>query len=286
MEDIKEDQEYDVFIDDGDDDVINEDNEIIDYEMYKKMINNETKKCICKIYIKIQTKQGIKAKTGSGFFCNIPSKNLKVLITNNHVLDEEYIYKKENISIEVDKIKYEINLKNNRYKYTNEELDFTIIEILLEDNIKNYLEIDEFIELKDYEEEQIFCLQFPKGGKLSYSNGRIMKKEDEINKYLKYSLGTKSGSSGSPLMLTDNLKVIGIHKGRSKKDESICIGIPIKYIIDKINFIKCVYNIDEEHVGKEIQILNNQNNWKKNYEIENEIEVLINGEIKSCFFSL
>ena len=183
MEDIKEDQENDVFIDDGDDDVINEDNEIIDYEMYKKMVNNKIEKCICKIYIKIQTKEGIKVKTGSGFFCNIPSKNLKVLITNNHVLDEEYIYKEENISIEVDKIKYEINLKNNRYKYTNEELDFTIIEILLEDNIKNYLEIDEFIELKDYEEEQIFCLQFPKGGKLSYSNGRIMKKEDEINKY-------------------------------------------------------------------------------------------------------
>ena len=159
MEDIKEDQEYDVFIDDGDDDVINEDNEIIDYEMYEKVVNNETKKCICKIYIKIQTKQGIEAKTGSGFFCNIASKNLKVLITNNHVLDEEYIYKEENISIEVDKIKYEINLKNNRYKYTNKELDFTII--LYEDNIKNYLEIDEFIELKDYEEEQIFCLQFP-----------------------------------------------------------------------------------------------------------------------------
>ena len=172
MEDIKEDQEYDVFIDDGDDDVINEDNEIIDYEMNKKMVNNKIEKCICKIYIKIQTKEGIKVKTGSGFFCNIPSKNLKVLITNNHVLDEEYIYKEENISIEVDKIKYEINLKNNRYKYTNKELDFTIIEILSEDNIKNYLEIDEFIELKDYEEEQIFCLQFPKGGKLSYSNGR------------------------------------------------------------------------------------------------------------------
>ena len=31
MEDIKEGQEYDVFIDEGDDDVINEDNEIIDY---------------------------------------------------------------------------------------------------------------------------------------------------------------------------------------------------------------------------------------------------------------
>ena len=44
----------------------------------------QMKKCICKIY-----KNG---ETGTGFFCKIPypnqSKLLTVLITNNHVLNE------------------------------------------------------------------------------------------------------------------------------------------------------------------------------------------------------
>ena len=47
-------------------------------------------------------------------------------------------------------------MKLNRFKYINKELDFTIIEILKKDKIKKYLELDEYIESRDYEKEQIF----------------------------------------------------------------------------------------------------------------------------------
>ena len=46
--------------------------------------------CICKIIGK--------TKTGSGFFCEIPEKNIKLLITNNHILDELYLEEKNKIS--------------------------------------------------------------------------------------------------------------------------------------------------------------------------------------------
>ena len=39
------------------------------------------------------------------------------------------------------------NLNQQRYKYTNKKLDFTIIEIIDEEKISNYLEIDDYVKL-------------------------------------------------------------------------------------------------------------------------------------------
>ena len=54
-------------------------------------------------------------------------------------------------------------------------------------------------------------------------------------------------------------------------------------IINKINFIKCKYEIKKEDIGKEIQIINNKNydGYIINNVIEKEIKVIIDGEIKS-----
>ena len=46
-------------------------------------------------------------------------------------------------------------MKKDRYKYTNEKLDITIIEILRKDNIDTFLEIDRFIDSKNYINENI-----------------------------------------------------------------------------------------------------------------------------------
>ena len=98
-------------------------------------------KCACKIITKI--------KTGTGFFCHVPQKCIKILITNNHVIDKTYLDKENKLYYTIadnnKEIFKEINLKNERYKLTNEKLDFTIIEILEEDNINNYLEINDTI---------------------------------------------------------------------------------------------------------------------------------------------
>ena len=99
-------------------------------------------KNICKI--KIGNKQG------TGFFCKIPIPNknemLPVFITNNHIINEKILYD-ENPEIEIE-IKFDgikkLNLKD-RYKYTNKEYDITIIEMNEEDNINNYLELDDII---------------------------------------------------------------------------------------------------------------------------------------------
>ena len=73
---------------------------------------------------------------GSGFFCEIKVNNklMKVLFTNNHVINNL----NSDIKIEHNREKKIIKL-NNRFKYTNEELDYTCIEILKEDGFNNYL---------------------------------------------------------------------------------------------------------------------------------------------------
>ena len=187
--------------------------------------------------------------------------------------------------MDIEEEKKVINLKN-RFKYTFKELDFTIIEILKEDNIYNFLEVDEYINSDEYKDQQIFSVQFPEGRQLQYSQGKIVGK---LNKYFKYSLGTKGGSSGSPIILIKNLKLIGLHKGKIKYNNSDKIGIPINLIINKINFIKCIYNIEKENVGKEIQIINNRyydynGDLKVNEEIGKKIKIIINGEAKSNTF--
>ena len=58
--------------------------EPVSIERTEKIIN-QMKNCVCKIYSN--------GSTGTGFFTKIPYKNkyIKVLITNNHVLDENDI---------------------------------------------------------------------------------------------------------------------------------------------------------------------------------------------------
>ena len=103
-----------------------------------------------------------------------------------------------------------INLKLNRYIYANKELDFTLIKILEQDHLSDFLFVDEFIHSKDYENEDIFCIQFPKRGKLTVKLGQNFEKN---GMYFYYQLETNSWSSGSPILLLDNKKLIGIHKG-------------------------------------------------------------------------
>ena len=70
---------------------------------------------------------------------------LPVFITNNHIINKELFNEKIQIKIKEEKNKKYINLNKNRKKYTNEKYDITIIEIIEEDNINNYLELDDKI---------------------------------------------------------------------------------------------------------------------------------------------
>ena len=100
--------------------LINEFPNTIDYDCTKKILD-QMEKNICKI--KINNEQG------TGFFCKIPfptkEKMLPVFITNNHIIDEKFLEKKDR-KIPID-IKEETNIKwielNNRMIYSNKYYD-------------------------------------------------------------------------------------------------------------------------------------------------------------------
>ena len=174
---------------------------------------------------------------------------LPVFITNNHILGKELLYKKD-AKIKID-IKEEIEIKeiklNNRMKYTNEEYDTTIIEIKEEDNIKNYLKLDEIIindiinninKNKEYINKTIYIIQYPEN-ELSVSYG-ILEQIYEDKKYnFNHKCSTRGGSSGSPILNINN-KLIGIHKKgykymQSNNNEGAFLNYPIKEFL-KLNY--------------------------------------------------
>jgi len=157
---------------------------VLSYDCTRKIIE-QMEKNICKLKI---------GKTQwTGFFCKIPFPNennmLPVLMTNNHIIDGEFLFKKnENISLEIEEEKNPKTIYlDNRIKYTNKEYDITIIELQEKDGIKNYLSLDEKIiddilenNNKNYKfiDETLYILQYP-DRKLSVSYG-ILKEIYEI----------------------------------------------------------------------------------------------------------
>ena len=210
---------------------------VISYECTTK-IKEQMEKNICKIIID--------EEQGTGFFCKIPfpdlNNMLSVFITNNHIINKELLYK-DNLIIEIN-IEEENNIRklnlNNRMKYTNEEYDITIIEIKKEDEINNYLELDDNIindiinnnnKNKNYMDKTIYIIQYPKG-ELSVSYG-ILDQIYEDKKYnFNHKCSTEGGSSGSPILNINN-KLIGIHKEgyNNKYNKGTFLNYPIKEYI-------------------------------------------------------
>ena len=179
-----------------------------------KKILDQMMNCICKIKIN--------SVNGTGFFCKIPFGNssMKVFMTNYHVLDE--IYYKQNKEINLllndDKEVKIIKLEEKRESYFREDYDIAIIEVKENDNINNFLELDDNL-FKDetkayYKDISIYILHYPLGNKASVSYGL----STDIDDYeIRHICSTEHGSSGSPILNLSNNKVIGIHKQASKK---------------------------------------------------------------------
>ena len=213
---------------------------------------------------------------GTGFFCEIKLNNklTKVLFTNNHVLNDY----NSNIKIEYDR-KIRVLKKENRFFYTNEDLDYSCIEILDSDNFNNYFKVDKNINNNNPEEEykydQLVIIQFPGGNTVKFGEGYINK----INKEsIIYSIMSEGGSSGSPICLdTRNLKVIGIHRGKADNENiNLKRGIFMKDIIQDIQKqIKKdnTYQKSNEQkniVNKSDNKYNNEGNNKKNIKKEKD----------------
>ena len=252
--------------------ILNNDKE---YNIDNNIINDND---IYKYIIKIEMEAKINGKdeftSGMGILCNMPSKNMKCLITYNNIINIDYLNKGNKILLYINNIEKEIDIKINRYKYTNKELNITIIEILKDDNINNFIEIDKFINSRNYVDRNIISIYINDNENIELSYGKIKEKIND-----KYICNIESKKEGI-ILLKDNYKLIGMINGNNNKIEFI----PMNIIINNINFIKCIYEIKKEDIGKEIQILNNKDGFGENEEIEKEIKVIIDGEIKSNIF--
>ena len=244
----------------------------ITYESIKKL-KKQMKYGICKI-IKNENERG------TGFFCEIPfpdRKNiLNVLITNNHIIDEEYIKKNKSIKLKIKSEENETNINlKDRIIFTNEEYDTTIIEIKKSDNIKYFLELDDKIindiiknKNKNYDfiDNTIYITHYPLTI-LSMSIGKLNSINETKSQFFYHECNTNQGSSGSPIYTINN-KVFGIHKGNNRDQKNYFgVGIFLSYPIKKfINEMKL------KEINKKYKL------YIKNTDIE-KINLFNNGNI-------
>ena len=196
-------------------------------------ILNQMKNSICKIKIN--------NTNGTGFFCTINYKNRKInfLMTNYHVLDENYYAENNelNLFINDDKDVKILNLKIKRKTYFNKKYDLTMIELKEDDNINHFLELDDNLfknEIKAfYKDISIYVIQYPLGNNATVSYGL----SNGINNYeINHTCSTEHGSSGSPILNLSNHKVIGIHKQKSKNfnyNIGTCLQFPLNNFCEK-----------------------------------------------------
>ena len=193
----------------------------------------------------------------TGFFCKIPfpdkDNELNVLITTDIITKEKkipIIFQEKNENVE-------INLDNKKIN-TFEKFGITIIEIKKEENIKNFLELDDSIVndiLKDneqktyidkYKNKTIYITHYSNEN-LSVSYGIVNAIFKENNWYFQHKCITNKGSSGSPIFNLKN-KIIGIHKEYNYFNKGIFLNSPIK------EFIKQNFNSQEQNDNKNQKI--------------------------------
>jgi len=241
-----------------------------------KTILFQLENCICKIH----QKNGGK---GTGFFCKILFQNelLPVLITNNSILNENHIKDNEIIDLTMhnneEKSNKDISIKidSSRKRYTNPEIDITIIEIKPKiDNINNYLEIDkDKLTEKEFRKKSIYLLHYPNEKYVSYGIINDLKEYKTLIHYC----NTEDGSSGSPILSLNSYKVIGIHNRYSKSNKyKLNYGTYIKYAINEINK-KYKNEINLKYITKDEK---NENIFGEKFVKNNinNIDLIINGE--------
>ena len=289
-----------------------------------RTIINQMYYCVCKIYNNGE---------GSGFFTKIPfkSKMLPVLITNNHVINEIDISsnKKITLILKNENMEKSLILDDSRLRYTNGKLDITIIEIKEnKDQLKNqYLELDDsiinYLKLNKNEREQpnylnnkysnksIYIMHYPEDKDVVVSYGPPPKLSQSNESEIRHKCSTNHGSSGSPILLINNQRLIGIHSGsydhisfnkgvllihsliefEGIKNNLLLISKEGGYINNndiiknRSSYIIAEFDIEEDN--KNTRIINScENHFNKNLnklendkEIKEKCEIIVNGRI-------
>ena len=191
-------------------------------EEQERIIATQQEKSLCQI-----TVDGYQA---NGFLCKIHGITNPVLITNNHVLDENKIVPGSEINIyftdELGNRDYKtIKIDEDRTVYTvgaidGENIDTTIIELRPdEDNLndKEFLQIDRKLIMGQnvksaYKLKDIYVIFYERGENVAKSTGKIVDlTENEKSHTLYHKSYTINGTSGCPVLLY-NHKVIGVNR--------------------------------------------------------------------------
>ena len=215
-----------------------------------------------KATVKIKVSKG----TGTGFFIKLErnKKPFYCLMTNQHVIESEMIQNEEIIFLYdneerlISEIK--LNIKERIIICFMEllKLDVTLVEIIPKDNINyqtyfllpynfnNDFNPHQFM-IKDIE-----IMQYPQGGEQCFSYGKTCGLYPDNYNIFIHNCNTNFGSSGGPIFLSGDQRVIAIHKG--------------------------VYNVVKENAGIFIEpIIKYLQNYKRNGE---GIEYYENGQTK------
>ena len=197
-----------------------------------------------KIYnsiVKIILKNGHFA---TGFLMKLTIKNnqLKYLITNNHVIPQTKIDSEEEIHIFYGTYNQEIkrNIKLNKkerfIKTFIKPVDITLIEILDKDSLSDdkflFPDLNYKYGFNFYKDKDFYLAGYPENfkGERTICSGKII----GIQYYsFFHTMETKTGSSGSPIFLKDNICIIGIHRG-GNEEKNINIGTFMGIIIDDL----------------------------------------------------
>ena len=244
------------------------------------------KTCICQIYGNI---------IGTGFFCKILYDNeyIPVLMTNYHIINDQFLQNNKNIKISINnkKIIEEININEIKIIYSSPINKYDIMILKLKENNKyNYLELDQDLYNENsedlYEDKSIYILHYPNEDNVSVSFGygikNVKKSDDEY--YIKHLCYIKESSSGSPILNLSTNKVIGIHIEstlNSENSSKFNKGILLKFPLNEMkNEIKLKVKINKEDINKKIYFLDNTKEHKFLKELDNtKIELYINDQI-------
>ena len=249
-------------------------------EQYK-IISDKQSKSLCQIITK--------TSKGPGFLCRIPNP---VLITNNHILNEDQIESGNGIKIcftddNKNKTYKTIKIDEKKTNYTigkldGEDIDITIIELRPdEENLNNqkFLEIDKELMNDDirsiYETKNIYLINYNERDKIDIFTGIISEIKQKDKSYtLLCTLNTGNGASGSPIILY-NHKVIGLSIGLdslTKFNKATLLQYPIKEFHRKLeekkatNVNKSNNNIDKKSSVSDkkgnLNVINNEINEK------------------------
>ena len=144
-------------------------------------------------------------------------------------------------------------------------MDIVIIEIKPSDKIKcSYLEIDKEdstnINVNKYNDNPVYILGYPYGKDCTFSFGKMKVFETNNKKYISHKCSTSTGSSGSPIILLENSKCIGIHLQGSKFKNG---G---NFLFSSVNSFKNKYNANHQYDNNQnAQYNQNNNNLNSQY---------------------